>query len=440
MTAETAQPEIVTTDAVPAEKGTSPFNYERWQSRFFTIWGGQAISLLGSQLVQFALIWYLTQRTNSAITLTIASLVGLLPNVLLSPLIGTMVDRWNRRLVMIVADTCVALATVALAILFAFSDVQIWHIYLLMFIRAVGGGFHQSAMGASVVLMVPDEHLSRVQGLNQTLYGGLNILSAPLGAVLLGFMSMQGILAIDVLTALGAILPLLFIPIPQPVRQATTASGNGKPTLWQDLVEGFRYVRAWRALLILLGMAMVINFLFTPAAALMPLLVTRHFGGGAIELGWLEASFSAGIIVGGIALGVWGGFRSRIVTALIGLVGLGLGLGLVGLAPADAFWFAVVASVLAGVMNPIVNGSFGAVLQSSIAPEMQGRVFALTLSGSSAMAPLGLIIAGPVAEVIGVRPWYWAGGLVCVLMALACFLIPSVMAFEARPHTVSSNT
>jgi DHA3 family macrolide efflux protein-like MFS transporter len=246
---------------------------------------------------------------------------------------------------------------------------------------------------------------------------------------------MQGILAIDVLTALGAILPLLFIPIPQPVRQQTTAESKSKPTVWQDLVEGFRYVRGWPALLILLAMAMVINFLFTPASALMPLLVTRHFGGGAIELGWLEASFSAGIIIGGITLGVWGGFRSRMVTALTALVGLGIGFGLVGLAPADAFWFAVVASVLAGVMNPIVNGSFGAVLQSSIAPEMQGRVFALTLSGSTAMAPLGLIIGGPFAELIGVRPWFWVGGLVCVLMALGCLLIPSVMAFEMRPVT-----
>jgi DHA3 family macrolide efflux protein-like MFS transporter len=408
----------------------APLEQERWQKRFFTIWGGQAISLLGSQLVQFSLIWYLTQLTDSAITLTMAALVGLLPHVLLSPIIGVLVDRWNRRAVMIVADTCIALATVVLAVLFALGTAQIWHIYLLMFIRAVAGGFHQSAMGASVVLLVPNEHLARIQGLNQTLNGGLNIFSAPLGAFLLTFLPMQGILAIDVITALVAITPLLFFSIPQPVRQDSAA---GKPTMWQDMVEGFRYVRGWPSLMVILAMALVLNFLFNPVAALMPLLVTRHFGGGVLQLGWLEASFSAGVIIGGIVLTVWGGFRRRIVTALCGLVGMGIGFTLIGLAPANAFWLALVASVIAGLMNPIVNGSFGAVLQSSITPEMQGRVFALVLSAATAMSPLGLIVAGPVAEVIGVRSWFWISGLICILMALGSFLVPSVMAFEARP-------
>jgi DHA3 family macrolide efflux protein-like MFS transporter len=410
----------------------SPVHHEQWQKRFFTIWIGQAISLLGSQLVQFALIWHLTQTTNSAITLTFASLVGLLPSVLLTPIIGVLVDRWNRRLVMLVADLCVALATVVLALLFMLGVVEIWHIYLLMFVRAVGGGFHQSAMGASVVLLVPNEHLARIQGLNQTLNGGLNIFSAPLGAFLLSFLPLQGILGIDVLTALCAMLPLLFIAIPQPVRQAT-AAGNDKPTFWQDMVEGLRYVRGWPALLIILSMAMVINFLFNPVSALMPLLVTRHFGGGAIELGWLEAAFSVGVIAGGIALSIWGGFRNRIVTAFCALIGLGLGFALIGLAPAHAFWLALAASILAGLMNPIVNGSFGAVLQSAISPEMQGRVFALVMSGSQAMVPLGLIVAGPVAELTGIRPWFWIAGVVCMLMALIAFFIPSVMRFEQGP-------
>src|SRR5215208_4891477 len=191
-----------------------------WAVRFIPLWVGQALSLLGSQLVQFAIIWYLTQKTNSATTLAFASMMGLLPQVLLSPFIGTWVDRGNRRLILIVADAAVAVATLVLAVPFASGFVQVWHVYLALFIRAVAGGFHQSAFGASVVLLVPREHLARVQGFNQALYGGLNIVSAPLGAFLLSSLPMQGILSIDVGTALLAISILLFIQIPQPEARA----------------------------------------------------------------------------------------------------------------------------------------------------------------------------------------------------------------------------
>src|SRR5215207_6954279 len=191
---------------------------QNWAIRFFPLWAGQALSLLGSQLVQFAIIWYLTRETNSATTLAIASMMGLLPQVLLSPFIGTWVDRGNRRLLLIVADSTVAAATLVLAVLFAADVIQVWHIYFALFIRAVAGGFHQSAFGASVVLLVPKEHLSRVQGFDQALYGGLNIVSAPLGAYLLSVLPMQGILGIDVATALLAMSILLFVQIPQPER------------------------------------------------------------------------------------------------------------------------------------------------------------------------------------------------------------------------------
>src|SRR5215204_3559821 len=192
-----------------------------WAIGFVSLWLGQALSLLGSQLVQFAIIWYLTRETNSATTLAIASMMGLLPQVLLSPFIGTWVDRGNRRLLLIAADSTVAAATLVLAVLFAAGVIQVWHIYLALFIRAVAGGFHQSAFGASVVLLVPKEQLSRVQGFNQALYGGLNILSAPLGAYLIAVLPMQAILAIDIGTALLAIMILLFIRIPQPERSAS---------------------------------------------------------------------------------------------------------------------------------------------------------------------------------------------------------------------------
>ena len=153
-----------------------------WKRTFFPIWGGQAASLLGSQVVQFALIWYLTIQTASATVLATASIFEFLPSVFLSPFIGTLVDRWNRRRIMIVADTLVALATLVLVVLFWMDVIEIGYIYAIIFVRAVAGRFHGPAMGASTALMVPVEQMTRIQGLNQTLQGGLNLIAAPLGA------------------------------------------------------------------------------------------------------------------------------------------------------------------------------------------------------------------------------------------------------------------
>ncbi len=398
---------------------------------FFVIWGGQAISLFGSQLVQFALIWWLTKITDSATVLATASLVGLLPQVVLGPVVGTLVDRWNRRITMIVADGVIAVATVGLAALFLTGTVQVWHVYLLMFVRATAGGFHWAAMAASTSLMVPKEHLTRIQGLNQTLQGGLNIISAPLAALLLDLLPMQGILAIDVGTAMFAVGSLLFVTIPQPQRREPPQEmQTGGPSVWQDLRQGLRYVWSWPGLVMILLMATVINLALTPAASLLPILVTRHFHGEALHLGWLESAWGIGMVLGGLVLGVWGGFRRRILTSLTALVGVGIGFSFIGLAPASSFSMAVGAMFFVGVMLPIVNGPIHAVVQAAVIPEMQGRVFTLMASVSAAMSPLGLAIAGPVADTMGVRTWFVMGGVVTALMGVMGFLIPQVVNVE----------
>jgi DHA3 family macrolide efflux protein-like MFS transporter len=400
-----------------------------WKARFFTIWGGQACSLLGSQVVQFALIWYLTAATGSAAVLAAATFVGTVPQTILSPVIGALVDRWDRRRIMIAADACVALLTLVLAALFATGAVQVWHIYALMLARSIGGAFHQSAMGASVVLMVPKAQLARVQGLTQALYGGMNIVGAPLGALLVTVLPMPGVLAIDVGTALLAIAPLLFIAVPQPPRRA--AEGGVRPSLGADMREGLRYVLAWPGLLLALLMVMWINMLFTPFAALQPLLVTRHFGGGAPELALLQAINGAGIIGGGLLLGIWGGFKRRVLTAQLGLVVLGLAVLVIGLAPAEALWMAVGGFALMGLAQPVINGSFGAVIQAGVAPEMQGRVFSLIFTGAMGAAPLGLALAAPVADAFGPQVWFAVGGAVCALLGVVGLLTPAIMGLEA---------
>ncbi len=404
-----------------------------WKAPFFTIWGGQALSLLGSQLVQFALIWHLTVETGSATVLATASLVGLVPHVVLGPIVGTLVDRWNRRLIMLVADTIITLATIALAVLFAMGHAAIWHIYLVMFIRSLAGGFHGNAMGASTSLMVPVEHLTRIQGINQMLNGGLNVVAAPLGAILLEVLPLQGILAIDVITASFAIIPLLFVQVPQPGRiERKAVKGADQTSVWQDFKEGLRYMAGWPGLLIIALMAILLNFILTPAFSLLPLLVKDDFGGGAMELGWVNSASGIGIIIGGLLLGVWGGFKRRkIITTFLGLFGMGVGILVMSQAPPTSIFWIVGASFLVGIMQPITNGPIFGVMQSTVSPDMQARVFSLLGSLASGMAPVGLMIAGPISDRVGIQSWFLLGGILCILMAVAGFFIPAVMNIES---------
>jgi DHA3 family macrolide efflux protein-like MFS transporter len=349
-------------------------DHKPWKTRFFTIWSGQALSILGSQFVQFALIWHLTVKTGSATVLATASLVGMLPNVVLGPFIGTLVDRWNRRRIMLIADSIVALATLFLVALFALDVVEVWHIYAVIFIRSLASTFHGNAMSASTSLMVPVERLTRIQGLNQLLNGGLNVVAAPLGALLLGMLPMQGILSIDVITALFAILPLAFIHIPQPGRNAVDAE---KTTVWADFKAGLRYMISWPGLLIIGLMTVGINFTIIPAFSLLPLMIKDYFGGSAIHLGWVESAMGAGMIFGGALLGLWGGFSRKILTSLVGLMGMGAGTLILALAPPSAISLAVGGALLVGFMTPITMGPFFALIQSTVEPDMQARVFSL---------------------------------------------------------------
>jgi DHA3 family macrolide efflux protein-like MFS transporter len=403
---------------------------KRWQFPFFTIWTGQAFSLLGSHLVSFALIWYLTKLTGSATVLAMASLVGLLPQVLLGPVAGTLVDRWNRRIVMIFADTIVAVATAVLAFLFYRGEVEIWQIFVLMTVRSVAGSFHWPAMQASTTLMVPAEHYSRIQGLNQMLQGLMNILAAPLGALLLEVMPLQGVLMIDVGTALLAVSPLFFIAVPQPVKQIMASGEMAKTTVWQEFKEGFRYAFSWPGLVIIGIMATLINLVITPGFSLLPLLVSQHFNGEAFQLAWMESAFGIGIILGGLLLGIWGGFKRRILTAMMGLFGLGLGVLALGLVPSYAFLVAVVIMFWLGLTNPITNGPLMAAVQAAVEPQMQGRIFTIIGSVSGLMSPLGLMLAGPIADRYGIQTWFLIGGMITLLMAASSLFIPAVMNFE----------
>lgn len=400
-----------------------------WQRTFFLIWVGQAFSLLGSELVQFALVWYLTRTTGSASVLAFASFVALIPRVLISPFTGALVDRWNRKFVMILADISIAVATMVLAGIFFFGDVQIWHIYAIMFIRSLGSGFHWPALQASISLLVPKDQLSRISGLNQTLRGTLGILAPVFAALLIDVLPMFGILSIDVLTAILAISPLLFVVIPQPIK--TELEDKDQPyRIWEDVKFGFKYLYNWKGMFYLAIAATLLNFLLNPGFTFTPLLVTGYFEKGAIELSAIESAFSAGMILGGMILSTWGGFKKNIITTLLGILGLSFGTALIALTPSNMFFLAVVGMAITGFMQPMANGPLFAIMQAHVDPQIQGRVFSMLESMVSAMMPISMLIAAPVAEWIGIRGWLMFGAVGCLIIGLGGFLIPSLMNIE----------
>ena len=418
-------------DSLPAQSAeTLQESTTRSMSAFFTIWTGQAFSLFGSRLVQFSLVWWLTKESGSATVLALASMMALLPQVVIGPFAGALVDRWNRRVLMMVSDGLIALVTVGLAALYALGVVQVWHIYALMFLRSLGGAFQWPAMQAATTMLVSKEHLSRVGGLNQALQGLARIVAPPLGALLLEVLPMQAILAIDVATALPAIGSLLFIAIPQPAGSARASRAGQFTSVLADLRAGLRFVWGWPALLMVITMGLFINLLMHPALTLMPLLVTDHFHGGALELAWMQSAVGIGMVVGGFTLALWGGFERRAVTALLGLMLRGAGLLLIWLVPGDAFLLAVCVVFFTHFMTPIIDGCLLSVIQTIVPPEMQGRVLALLQSGSTAAVPLGLIIAGPLADALGVRFWFLISGLVTMAVGTVASLSPTIMRIE----------
>jgi DHA3 family macrolide efflux protein-like MFS transporter len=401
-----------------------------WRTNYFPMWLGQAFSLIGSRVVQFALIWYLTQETGSATVLATATLVALLPEIILSPLAGVFVDRWDRQMVMIVADGAVALASWLLAFLFWSGAVEVWHIYVIMFVRAVGGSFHWPAFQASTSLMVPEQHMTRVNGLNQAVNGVLMILGAPLGALLLAILPAYGVMLVDVSTAVLAILPLILINVPLP--DSGRIDGGKATVFWSELSTGLRYVMRWRGLLAIVFMAMAIKIALTPAFSLLPLLVSDYFDGSAMQLGLLEAILGVGMLVGGLILSVWGGFRRRIYTSLAGVIAMGASLLILGFTPTGFFSLALLSVFLVGLTATMVDGPIMAVLQTTVAPEVQGRVFTVTGSLIAVTSPLGLVIAGPVTDFVGLTTWYLITGVVCIALGVLLFFIPDVIYIEER--------
>jgi len=400
----------------------------RWMAPFFTIWTGQQLSIVGSRAAQFALVWWLTETTGSAAVLATASLVAMLPSVFLGVFAGALVDRWNRRTVMIVADSFIALVGLWLAYLFWSGTMEIWHVYVVMLARAFGEVFHGPAMAASTTLMVPEKHYTRVSGLNQTIHGLLNLVGAPLGALLLALLPLHGVMLVDVATAAFAVIPLLFVAIPQPERQhvervkARSMLTNAK--------EGLRFVLHWPGMLILLGAASVVKIVLMPAFSMSPLLVRLHFGGEAPQYAMFSFAVGLGMFLGGLTLSAWGGFRKKVNTILLGLIGVGAFTLLLGLAPSNAFVLGTGFVFLLGASISFTDAPIAAIMQTTVPPEMQGRVFGLLGGLFSFTTPIGLGVLALIGDRIAIPLLYQVAGMLCLAVTASCCAIPAFRKLE----------
>ena len=398
-----------------------------WKPRFFTIWTGQAISLVGSSLTQFVLVWWITQETGSANALAIAGMMAMLPAALFSPLSGAIADRFSRRAIMILADAITAACMLLLVILFATDQIELWHIYTLMFVRSTMQSFQQPAAASSTINLVPSEWLNRVAGMNQSLQGVMTIASAPLGAVALAFLPIESALMIDVFTAVLGIVPLFFYKIPQPVR----AGHHDSPrAILHDIYEGANYILHRRGLLMLYAMTALVVLTVMPTFSLTPLLVTEHFGGGVNEVAVMEALAGLGIILGGILISVWRFPVRRVVIVLVSFAVSCGTVALTALAPGNMLPLAIFWWFLSGVSFSTGNAPVTALLQSVVPNELQGRTLALLNMVFGLAAPIGLAIAGPLGEAFGVRAVFILGGTLSTVINLLALVSKSLRDVE----------
>ena len=386
---------------------------KNWKKQFITIYAGQAFSLLGSAAVQFAVIWWLTVQTGSAVTLTIASVVSFIPNMIVGPFAGVWIDRLNRRTVMIAADGVVALSSVILGAAFLRTDEPpVWFIYMILLLRGLGNTFHGPALQATIPTLVPAGMLVKAGGWGNLITSVSNMLGPVLGAALMGLLPIAGIMLVDIFGALFAIACLLFVKIPD------ISSGASTAHLLSDMKEGFGAMRQNKPLIAAFGPMMLMTILYMPLGALFPLLVRAHFMGEAWHNSIVEFAFAGGLLLSSLVIGVWGGMKNRFLMAALAIGLLGAGSFVGGALPSGGYWIFVVCCFFMGASGTFMNVPVMAYVQESTPPEMMGKVFSLMMSAMTLAMPIGLIIAGPVSETVGVNNWFFWSGAALMLTGI----------------------
>ncbi|HKM04382.1 MAG TPA: macrolide efflux MFS transporter Mef(A) [Lachnospiraceae bacterium] len=400
----------------------------KWKRDFFTIWTGQAISLFTSAILQMAIIFYLTEKTGSAMVLSIASLVGFLPYAVFGPMIGVLVDRYDRKRIMIGADLIIAAAGAALAIIALYMELPVWMVMIVLFIRSIGTAFHSPALSAVTPLLVPEEQLTRCAGYSQSLQSISYILSPAAAAFLYSVWELNAIIAIDVLGAVIACITVALVRIPKLSLKKQSLEQN----FMKEMKEGLVVLKENKGLFALLLIGTLYMFVYMPINALYPLISMEYFAGTPMHISITEIAYASGMLAGGVLLGLLGSFKKRIVLITASIFMMGASLTISGLLPTSGFVIFVVCCAIMGFSVPFYSGVQTALFQEKIKPEYLGRVFSLTGSIMSLAMPVGLILSGIFADRIGVNNWFLISGILIVGIAIVCPLIPVVKSLDDK--------
>ncbi len=419
---------------------------------FSIIWAGQLVSMLGTSMTRFAITIWAWQETGEATALAMVAFFSFGPLILLSPVAGALVDRWNRKLVMMLSDLAAGLITIVLLMLFVSDSLQIWHLYVAGACAGAFEAFQFPAYSAAISTMLPKRHYVRANGMLGLTEPASQIAAPLLAGFLLAVIGLGGILVIDIITFLFAIGLLLIIHVPQPA--ASEAGRKSKGNLWQESIYGFRYIFKRPSLLGLQLLFSAGNFVGSAAFVLLPALILARTANDQIVLGTVQAIAGIGGVVGGTLLSIWGGPRRRIHGVLVGwmLAGL-LGEMLMGLGQSVFIWG--ISAFCFGFFVPLINGSNQAIWQAKVEPDVQGRVFASRRLIAQFTFPAAVLIAGPLVDhifepalmpggnlvalfgrLVGVGPGAGMGlmftsiGLLIVVIALIGYAVPVIRNVE----------
>jgi MFS family permease len=363
---------------------------------FILVWIGQFVSILASSMSQFGLTIWMYQQTQSATALALMQVFFITPFLIMSPFAGVMVDRYDRKLMMMVSDLTAAVATVGIFILFATGTLQFWHLYIASILYGLGNTFQWPAYSAAISTMISKEQLGRANGLMSLLEAGPAVFAPLMAGALLPFIKLSGILFIDFATFLLAIGALLIVFVPQPMRTEEGRHAEGQGIL-ADAAFGFKYIFARPSLLGLQMTFFFCNLFAGIGFVVMAPMILARTGQNSLIFGSVQTAAAVGGIIGGIAMSAWGGFKRRangvifgwILTSLAGPVFLGLGKGL-------TMW--IPAAVGMAIFGPLVNGSNQALWQSKVPPDLQGRVFSARRLIAWFTQPIAPLIGGLLAD------------------------------------------
>lgn len=393
-------------------------NTDEWKKKIIKFMIAQTISLFGSSLVQYAIIWYITLKTSSGVMMAIATICGYVPQMSVSLFAGVWIDRYNRKVMCMLADAMIALATLIIALLFLSGYQDIWLLFTVLIVRSLGTGIQTPAVNALIPQIVPPKHLMKINGINSSLSSLMMFMSPFLSGIILSFASIETTFFIDVITAIIGIGIMFTISIPTYSKLNETRFAK---SVMGDIKGGFAYLRQNRFILNQIFFLIVVMILISPSAFLTPLMVARSYGAEVWRLSASEMVFSLGAVAGGVLIAIWGGFDKRLHTIIFATIFYGILMICLGLAP--NFVIYLIFNFLIGISMPCFNAPVNVLIQENIHASMHGRVFSIMQIANACSLPLGTIIFGPLADVISVNTILVYAGIAVVIVAFVNFLM-----------------